>query len=453
MIEVEMRNAAMNGEARGLVAIVEAGATLYEDTVTISLPESRREFCKTAAEVFAQGEWRAGREVDGEYLTRLPEQLEQMLLTKLSELRKNRTGPGPILTCLADVEPKEIDWLWLRRIALGKLTLIAGDPGLGKSFVTLDMIAKVTTGSPWPDGSRPPIGDAILITAEDDLADTIRPRLDAAGADVRRVVSLRAIAALNDRGKCTERSFTLADIPHLADALNQHPECRLVVIDPVSAFLGGKDGHRNDEIRGLLAPLARLAADHRVAIVMVTHLSKGGSSGRAMYRAMGSLAFAAAARAAYLVIPDEAQPTRRLMLPIKNNVGNDRDGFAYTIQGEGMRATVVWEKTPVTITADQALAASTGDGTPGPDPEALDAAKEFLVEMLAQGPVPAGRAEAEAKQARVSGRTLRRAKAALGVRSIKDRYTGMWMWRLPDPPRRADEQQQDEEQLELPPGF
>src|SRR5205814_1078857 len=147
------------------------------------------------------------------------------------------------------------------------------DPGLGKSFMTLDLAARVSTGSPWPDGTECERGAAIIISAEDDIADTIRPRLDRARADVSRIVALEAISQPNAENRLIERSFTLADVGHLRDALATRDDFKLVVIDPVSAYLGGKDGHRNDEIRALLSPLAKLASECAVAVIMVTHMS------------------------------------------------------------------------------------------------------------------------------------------------------------------------------------
>ncbi|HTH17370.1 MAG TPA: AAA family ATPase, partial [Magnetospirillum sp.] len=211
----------------------------------------------------------------------------------------------PILISMADVQSRPIEWLWPGRIARGKVTLIAGDPGLGKSFLTLDLAARVSRGSPWPDvpDASAPLGGVVLLSAEDDAEDTIRPRLDAAGADVHCIKLLHAVRH-NYRENQKEALFSLAtDLPALEAAILAVPDCRLVVIDPITAYLGDTDSHKNAEIRGLIAPLAALAAKHGVAIVCVTHLNKSGS-GPAIYRSIGSIAFVAAARAAWAVIKD-----------------------------------------------------------------------------------------------------------------------------------------------------
>jgi RecA-family ATPase len=161
------------------------------------------------------------------------------------------------------------------------------------------MAARVSTGAPWPDTplELQPVGGVVLLSAEDDPADTIRPRLDAHGADVTRIVLLQSI----DRPDGTNRAVDLAvDGPALEAAIDTVPNCRLVVVDPISAYLGGVDSHSNSDVRGMLAQLAELAARRRVAVVAVTHLRKG--DGPAMYRAMGSLAFVAAARAAWAIV-------------------------------------------------------------------------------------------------------------------------------------------------------
>jgi hypothetical protein len=343
----------------------------------------------------------------------------------------DRNG-SPVLVRLADVEPESVAWLWPGRFALGKLTLIAGDPGLGKSFLTLDMAARVSTGAGWPDRphERTEPGGVVLLSAEDGIADTIRPRLDAAGADVSRIVALEAVRATGADGKETFRGFDMTrDLPALEDAVRSVENCQLAIIDPITAYLGGVDSHKNAEIRGLLAPLGDLAARHRVAVVAVTHLNKSGT-GPAIYRAMGSLAFAAAARAAWGVAKDRDDPRRRLLLPIKNNIAPDTGGLAYTIEpvGVGGCPVVAWNPDPINLSADDALSNGRGEGEARTE---RDDAAGWLTDQLADGPRMVRDIERESREAGHALGTLRRAKAALGVVSRKPAFGGPWEWSLP----------------------
>lgn len=345
---------------------------------------------------------------------------------------------APVVVRLSVVVPEAVAWLWPGRFALGKLTLIAGDPGLGKSFLTLDMAARVSRGFAWPDAPDVPQtpGGVVLLSAEDGIADTIRPRLDAAGADVTRIVALEAVRTKGDHGRASERMFDLSrDLEALEAAIQSVEGCRLVVIDPVTAYLGGVDSHKNAEIRGLLAPLGDLATRHRVAVIAVTHLNKSGG-GPAIYRAMGSLAFAAAARAAWAVSKDKDDPRRRLLLPIKNNIAPDTGGLAYRIEAldVGECPTVAWEADPVNVSADDALASDREEG--GGRTERDDAA-DWLRDLLAHGPRRACDVERDARDAGYSFATVRRAKAAIGVVSRKAAFGGPWEWSLPAPDQGA----------------
>ncbi|MGA2714167.1 MAG: AAA family ATPase [Bryobacteraceae bacterium] len=345
------------------------------------------------------------------------------------------TEAGSLTTrCLSDVEAKPIHWLWPGRIARGKLTIIAGNPGLGKSQITASIAAVVTTGGRWPvDRQQCKPGHVLFLTAEDDPADTLRPRLEAAGADLRRVHVVDGVTVgYAGDGSCANRTFSLqADVQALGSKLAELGDVAVVVIDPITAYLGDTDSHKNSDVRGLLAPLSELAARHDTVIIGVSHLTKAAGM-QALMRVTGSLAFVAAARAAYLVTDDRQDKTRRLFLPMKNNLGPDLTGLAFRIEGATVAGSggplttsrVSWESEPVTMTADEAMQAESGS----PSASALDAAKDWLRETLAHGSVAAEEVFDLAKAEGIKEKTLRRAANALGVRKAKLAMAGGWSW-------------------------
>lgn len=333
----------------------------------------------------------------------------------------------------AQVIAKPINWLWPGRIARGKVTLIAGHPGLGKSQVTASLAAIVSAGRPWPttDTACPP-GNVIFLSAEDDAADTIRPRLDAAGADVSRVYIVESVRDPHPHDPARRRGFSLQrDLPLLEAALADIGSAALIVIDPITAYLGEVDSHKNAEIRALLTPLSDLASRYQAAVVAVSHLNKSSGS-EALQRVTGSLAFVAAARAAYIVARDKEDASRRVFVPIKNNIGSDQSGFAFSIESVTLNndiqtSTVSWENEPITITADEALSGNLGDDSRSQ----LDDAKGFLRGLLADGPLPVKRVRAEADDAGHTWATIRRAQKDLGIDAYKAGMKEGWRWQLP----------------------
>jgi hypothetical protein len=333
---------------------------------------------------------------------------------------------GAVLQRVCDIAAQEVCWLWPGRIPLGKLSLFAGDPGLGKSLVTLDIAARVTCGREWPDGTRNDHpGSVIILSAEDDPGDTIRPRLEIAGADLTKVHLLQAVRRPKPNGDTALEHFSIeTDLIELQDAAAKLDDVRFVVIDPISAYLGNIDSHVNAKVRSLLSPLAGLAQTLRIAVIAVDHLSK--SNRPALYRPNGSIAFTAAARAVWLFARSPDDPAQRLMLPGKMNLAPDQDGLSYTLREEraGVPA-VIWGAT-VRLSADEVL-----------QPEAVEqkserlAAMEWLRERLSTGPVSANQICPDAKKAGFAPSTLRRAEQKLGVTHIKDGFEGGWYWALP----------------------
>lgn len=335
----------------------------------------------------------------------------------------------PIIVSLADVKPLPISWLWFNRIPLGMFTLILGDPGLGKSFLTLFMAKKVSTGETWLDSETPensaPKGSVVILTAEDDLAHVVRPRLDAMGADATKIIALEGVRIIDENGREQCGYFNLQrDLPALQQAVRSQNDTKLVVIDPLSAYLGSRiDSHKDADVRSVLRPLVELAEKYSVAVIGVTHLNKN-ATGKAVYRAMGSLAFLAAARTVWLVTTDPNDPDskRRLLTPAKHNVLIEPTGLAFEI----VDSKVVFENEPVTITADEAL------GTTGTiEAPALNQAKQWLSEQLTPGKsMSATEVYKQADEQGISKRTLERAKRELRIVSYPLSVEGkkVWFW-------------------------
>jgi hypothetical protein len=355
------------------------------------------------------------------------------------EARREETAKAGSLTtrCLSDIEAKPVSWLWPGRVARGKLTIIAGNPGLGKSQITASIAALVTMGGRFPvDRHQCKPAEVLFLSAEDDPADTLRPRLEAAGADLSRIHFVDGVTVgYAGDGSRTDRAFSLqADVLALGSRLVELGNVAVVVIDPISAYLGAVDSHKNADVRALLAPLSELAARHDAAIIGVSHMTKAAGT-QALLRVTGSLAFVAAARAAYLVTVDPQDKTRRLFLPMKNNLGPDATGLAFRIEGATVASSaglletsrVLWDSEPVPMTADEAMQAESLPGITS----ALDTAIDWLRETLADGPVPAEEVFSLAKADGIAKKTLQRASKALKVKKVKAAMTAGWSWSLP----------------------
>jgi putative DNA primase/helicase len=289
------------------------------------------------------------------------------------------------------------------------------------------MAARISTGTPWPDGKSCARGSVLLVTAEDDPGDTIRPRLDAHRADVERVHLLAGLHREEIDGSRAELVFSLGDADALETALRRLDDCRLVVIDPVGSFLGAEtDAHRDNEVRAVLAPVAKLAENYGAAVLVVMHRRKSAGA-VADDTAMGSRAFTGIARSVWHLSRDAENRERRLLLPGKSNLTAEQTGLAFTIGGDP--GAVRWEREPVAMTADDAMAQEQGDRG---EASALGDAMAWLSDAMAGGPQPGKGLKAAALRDGIAGRTLERAKAKLGVEAGPDGFGGPWVWKLAD---------------------
>jgi RecA-family ATPase len=345
-----------------------------------------------------------------------------------SHLQVAKHTPTGIL--LSEVETEQVSWLWKGWLALGKLSVVDGDPGLGKSATVLDIAARVSTGREFPDGNRNGLGPGgvVVLSAEDALSDTIKPRLEAARANLERIASL---AMLPD-GSGHERLLSIPeDLGHL-EAEIRRMEAKLVVVDPLVAFFSKKvDAHKDQDVRRALAPLAAVADRTGAAVQLVRHLSKGEGK-NPVYRGGGSIGIIGAARMGSLVAIDPKDEERRVLAPVKNNLAVHPKSLIYTLEEAANGAVrVVW-------VGESEYSASELLQSVRPDrADARREAEAFLASLLSDGPVPKAQVEEEARAANISDGTLRRAKSSLGVIPEREnevggeRGMGRWVWRLP----------------------
>jgi putative DNA primase/helicase len=342
--------------------------------------------------------------------------------------KANGHAEGFQLVCIADVEPTPVDWLWPGYLAIGKLTLLGGDPDLGKSLICTDAAARQSKGINWPRGPRSRIGSTIFICSEDGIADTIRPRAESAGADLDMLHVFESTMIKDGK----RRTFSLQDdLDMLGAAVDRLGNARLVCIDAITSYMGKIDSHRTTDVRAVLEPIASFAESHKVAVLGVTHPPKA-AQGNALRAFTGSFAFVAAPRVAFFVT-SEPETERRLLLPVKNNIGVKALGLGYhigtkTVTNGIVAPNIMWSEEPVDVTADQAIAASNaalGDGG------SMKEAKEFLRDLLANGRIDAKDGEEAAEANGIAERTLKRAKKELGVKSEKNGFDGGWTWALP----------------------
>jgi hypothetical protein len=345
-------------------------------------------------------------------------------------------GVSDDLVLVADVDREQVRWLWPGRVPRGKVTVLDGDPGTGKSTLTLTIAAKVTTGSPFPDGARPEVGDVILLSAEDDIGDTIRPRLEAAGADLARCWVLPDVTPHVDSPKEKPQPPRPPELPADLDALEgmvKDKAAALVVIDPLMAFLSGQvNAHVDQDIRRVLSSVGYMAARTGAAVVIVRHMNKG--NGSALYRGSGSIGIVGAARAGLMVAPDPDDDSRRILAMSKSNLAKEPDSLAYRIVEDERYgvARLVWDGTSRHRANDLVRARVDEDEAP-----ALAEAVRVLKEILADGPLAAGNVKKQAATAGVAERTLHRARQALGVTTRRQGFGqgAIYVWSMPaDPP-------------------
>ena len=308
---------------------------------------------------------------------------------------------------LADVRPERLEWLSRGRLAAGKVTVLDGDPGLGKSSLLCEWAARLSRGEALPDGRADRPRGVVLLTAEDGLADTVRPRLEAAGGDLARVVAVEGVPDGTAEGRLPQIPGDLPAIERLLTAVDG----ALLIVDPLVAYLDpALNSHHDQDVRRALWPLKLLGERTGAAVVAVRHLTKG-TGANALYRGGGSIGIIGAARCGLLLAADPDDPTVRVLAAHKANLAQPPPSLAFRLEPvpNSDVTRLVWlGESP--HGANGLLA-----GTDQTERSALEDAEDWLRSELSGGPVPARRIEALAKRAGISPRTLRRARKSLGV--------------------------------------
>ena len=308
---------------------------------------------------------------------------------------------------MSEVQSQEIEWLWYPFIPYGKLTIVQGDPGDGKTTLILNIAAKLSKGEGLDNDMKltEPM-NIIYQTAEDGLADTVKPRLEKAGADCERIVVIDE----------SDESLSMAD-ERLEEAIIQ-TGARMLILDPIQAYLGGgMDMNRANEARDMTKRLGALAEKYKCAIILIGHMNKA-SGNKAAYRGMGSIDFFAVARSVLLVGRVEGEPNIRAVVQIKNNLAQFGHPKAFELMESGFKWLGDYE-----ITADEVL------GGIAPKANKLEQAKQMLRELAeTANAVQSNEIFDMAEEQGISKRTLENAKKELGIRARK--INNSWYWEL-----------------------
>lgn len=337
----------------------------------------------------------------------------------------------PIITPVSQIEAQRVDFFWPGRLAAGKITVIDGDPGLGKSTLTLELAARFSTGEPLYGGEPHEPRGALILSAEDGESDTIRPRLEAAGADLNKCFIFKM---KDDEGN--EHQPIIPDDLGKLEWMAKVSNAGIIIIDPFMAFLSGeKNANRDQDVRSAMAPLASMAERIGCSVVILRHLNKSiGSS--PLYRGGGSIGIIGAARFGFLIAkdPEDSTGKRRILAPQKINIGPEPPALAYhleSVPGSDV-ARIAWEGEIAmsTITMLEGVESEN-------DRSSRMEARAWLAEQLSNGPTPSKDLQINARNDGVSWRTVERAKHDLGVKAQRDRFgnNGKWVWMMPVDPK------------------
>jgi putative DNA primase/helicase len=337
-----------------------------------------------------------------------------------------------LIEALCDVPERTQEWVWNDVIPVGQLTLLMGEPGVGKSLFAMDAIARLTRGvCGHCESDRGAVGAAMLFVGEDDVGCTVRTRLNAAGADLSLVSLAGNLISVNPQTRRLSRmlireSCDLEELEaYLQDIKKSGDPVRLIVIDPVNCFLEDADKKGTEGFRSMIAALGDLALAWDLAILMVAQADRIGKGSEATLRSTVPV-LTAVARSVWKIVLDDVDPRVRLLLPVKTNLCETPPGFRFTIEQQ----VIHWDDRPVEGSAN--------DSTEKFDwerfPDEMTRVTEWLRYRLREGAVLTTTLRKEAASLRMSGATMRRALTQLGcLRGKQLGLNGKWFWELPGP--------------------
>ena len=341
---------------------------------------------------------------------------------------------GVVLVNGSTLTPQPVRWLWQYWLALGKLHILAGAPGQGKTTIALAAMATVTIGGRWPDGTRCEPGNVLMHSSEDDAADTLLPRLLAAGADPARCYFVEA-TRINGELQAFDPARDMAALELQAQIIGG---IKLLVVDPIVSAVAG-DSHKNTEVRRALQPLVDLASRLDAAVLGISHFSKGGAGSDPASRVVGSIAFTAVARVVLVAakVKSEDGEDRRILARGKSNIGPDDGGFEYLIDQvealPGIQASrIAWGKA-VEGSARELLTDPADKDEPSGQSDANDAVDLLRGELSDVCWTPCEVCTQPLKDAGFSKKQIWAASKKLGVKRQKAGMNGGWEWRLRDP--------------------
>lgn len=442
--EGEGRNAALNNAGHSLGTMVGA-AWIEREVVTQALWEAaeqngyRAKDGNHAAWATLQSGLEAGISKPRPPLPPLeiPQWLRESVATWITAYKAKHSAQSiakssVTLLPFSQIEEKPVTWLWDQYLPLGKLTLLAGAGGTGKSTIAFSFAGTISNGGFWPDGTRCDApGNVLIWSSEDDARDTIKPRLLAVNADVRRCMVIRGA---KDANGVPIPFDPASDMDALREAVSHIGGVSLLIIDPIVSAVTG-DMNKANDVRRSLQAFVDFATEMNASVLGITHFAKGTAGKNSAERVIGSTAFKDFSRMTLVAAKDE-ESNRRVFTRAKSNYSPDTGGFNYSIEvlalrGEITATHIVWGE-PLEGSSRAILASIEGDGHE--DGEKMRGAKQFLIEMLSNGPAPSKELLKQAREAHgITEDTLRRAYKQIGTKPIRVGFgtNGTWMWALP----------------------